>query len=130
MAEKPGSLLGGMLLISGSCIGAGMLGLPIVTGLAGFFPSLIMFFLAWLFMTFTGLLLVDVNSSFKRQVNFVTMVGHSLGRFGRLLCWVLYVFLFYSLLVAYTTGSGGLVSSFLGALFSNSFPLWAGCLFF
>lgn len=44
MNEKRGSVLGGMLLIAGSCIGAGMLGLPIVTGLSGFFPSLAMFF--------------------------------------------------------------------------------------
>ena len=40
--EKKGSVIGGMLLITGSCVGAGMLGLPIVTGLVGFFPSLIL----------------------------------------------------------------------------------------
>jgi tyrosine-specific transport protein len=42
--NKPGSIFGGVLLIAGSCIGAGMLGLPIITGIAGFFPSLLMFF--------------------------------------------------------------------------------------
>ena len=44
MNEKSGSVLGGMLLIAGSCIGAGMLGLPILTGLSGLMPSLFMFF--------------------------------------------------------------------------------------
>ncbi|NGX44712.1 MAG: hypothetical protein K1060chlam3_00887, partial [Candidatus Anoxychlamydiales bacterium] len=38
---QPGSVLGGMLLIAGSCIGAGMLGLPVLLGLTGFFPSII-----------------------------------------------------------------------------------------
>lgn len=126
MSDKPGSVLGGMLLISGSCIGAGMLGLPIVTGLAGFYPSLIMFFLAWGFMTLTGLLLVEVNGWFKTQVNLLSMVGHSLGRWGRGLCWLLYLFLFYSLLVAYAASSGGLVSSF----FQEALPSWIGSLFF
>ena len=41
--KKEGSVFGGMLLIAGSCIGSGMLGIPIVTGVAGFFPSLLMF---------------------------------------------------------------------------------------
>jgi len=36
MSEKQGSVLGGMLLITGSCVGAGMLGLPMMTGLSGF----------------------------------------------------------------------------------------------
>ncbi len=130
MSEKPGSVVGGMLLISGSCIGAGMLGLPIVTGLAGFYPSLIMFFLAWLFMTLTGLLLIEVNGWFKTQVNLLTMVGHSLGKWGRGLCWLLYLFLFYSLLVAYTAGSGGLVSTFYSELFHNGLPVWVGSAFF
>jgi len=130
MAKKEGSLLGGVLLISGSCIGAGMLGLPIVTGLAGFFPSLIIFFLAWLFMTFTGLLLVEAYGWFQKEVNFVSMVGQTLGTWGRIFCWILYLFLFYSLLVAYTAGSGALVSTFLQDLFPQAFPPSYGSLFF
>ena len=69
MSESKGSVLGGMLLIAGSCIGAGMLGLPIVTGISGFLPSLALFFCGWLFMTATALLLVEVNGWFSRQVN-------------------------------------------------------------
>ncbi len=38
------NLLGGILLIAGCCIGAGMLGLPVLSALAGFTPSLFMFF--------------------------------------------------------------------------------------
>src|SRR3972149_4119009 len=118
MSDKPGSIFGGMLLIAGSCIGAGMLGLPIVTGLAGFYPSLVMIFLVWGFMTSTALLLVEVNGWFSGQVNYISMVGHSLGKIGRALCWILYLFLFYSLLMAYIVGSSGIVSSFVSAIFS------------
>ena len=125
--EKPGSLIGGILLIAGSCIGAGMLALPILTGLAGFFPSLAIFLTAWAFMTCTGLLLVEVNGWFNTKVNIVSMVGLTLGKFGRGLSWILYLFLFYSLLVAYISGSGSLFASLV--VFTK-IPDWVGSLFF
>lgn len=128
--HQPGSLLGGVLLIGGSCIGAGMLGLPILTGLAGFFPSIVMFLAAWAFMTLTGLLLVEIHSWFSTDVNLVSMYGHALGRFGRALSWILYLFLFYALLAAYISGSGGLVSNFCQNFIHFGLPVWVGSLFF
>jgi len=130
MAKGTGSVIGGMLLIAGSCIGAGMLGLPIVTGFAGFFPSLLMFFIAWIFMTATALLLVEVNGWFSKQVNLLSMSGSTLGKWGKNLCWVMYLFLFYSLLVAYISGSGSLVSTILQNSFSLKLPIWIASLFF
>jgi tyrosine-specific transport protein len=130
MSQKPGSLIGGSLLIGGSCIGAGMLALPILTGLAGFFPSLLMFLCAWAFMTLTGLLLVEVNGWFTKQVNIVSMAGQALGHFGRGLSWILYLFLFYALLVAYISGSGNLFSTFFQTALSWHIPIWIGSCFF
>jgi tyrosine-specific transport protein len=130
MTEKKGSVIGGMLLIAGSCIGAGMLGLPIVTGLSGFFPSIALFFCAWLFMTATALLLVEANGWFSHKVNLLTMVNHSLGKWGKALCWVTYLFLFYALLVAYISGIGSLCGTFFKVSFNTAFPLWIGSLVF
>lgn len=123
MKDQPGSLIGGILLVGGSCIGAGMLALPIVTGLSGFMPSFLMFFLAWAFMTATGLLLVEVNSWFPQRVNIITMAEKTLGPVGKVLGWILYLFLFYSLLVAYIAGSGSLAATY-------SIPSWIGSVFF
>jgi tyrosine-specific transport protein len=130
MDQKPGSLLGGTLLIGGSCVGAGMLGLPIVTGLCGFYPSLIMLIVAWAFMTATALLLLEVNGWFSKNVNLISMVGHSLGKWGQKLSWMLYLFLFYSLLVAYQAGIGIDVSSMTSRLFAFHIPPWIGTFFF
>ncbi len=130
MNDKSGSVLGGMLLIAGSCIGAGMLGLPILTGLSGFFPSLLMFFCGWLFMTATALLLVEANGWFSRQVNLLTMTNHALGKWGKGVCWATYLFLFYALLVAYISGIGSLCDSFFHVNFRISFPPWIGSLLF
>jgi tyrosine-specific transport protein len=128
--SNSGSLIGGMLLIAGSCIGAGMLALPILTGMAGFFPSLSMLFLSWAFMTFTGLVLVEVNGWFKGQVNLISMAQESLGRKGRLIAWLSYLFLFYSLLVAYIAASGTVFSTIFESIFSIYLPPPAASIFF
>ncbi len=129
-SSTKGSLFGGMLLICGSCIGAGMLAIPVITGLAGFWPTLLMFTVAWLFMTLTGLLIVEVGSTFEKPVNFPTMIGRTLGQTGRFLSWLLYLFLFYALLVAYLSGSGNHFASFAKQFFSLSIPDWLGSLLF
>lgn len=130
MTQKPGSLLGGALLITGSCVGAGMLGLPILTGLAGFGPALLMFFIAWIFMTLTALLLVEATGWFPKQVNLLSIVNYSLGKWGKAFCWITYLFLFYALLVAYVSASGSLCSTFLQNFYQICLPPWVGSVFF
>jgi tyrosine-specific transport protein len=118
ISHRSGSVLGGILLVAGSCIGAGMLALPILTGLLGFIPSLILLFIAWGFMTFTGLLLVEVNGWFNKQINLLSMAREALGPKGSWTAWISYVFLFYSILVAYTAASGSIFSAIFSSLFS------------
>lgn len=113
-----GRILGATLLIAGCCIGAGMLGLPIVAGLSGFIPSTLMFILVWAYMLATGLLVVEVNLWFKEDVSFLTMAEKTLGKAGKWVAGGLFLFLFYSLMVAYIAGSGallcGLMDKYLG----------------
>ncbi len=125
-----GSVLGGILLIAGSCIGAGMLALPIMTGLAGFFPALVALFIAWAFMTFSAFLLVEVCGWFSGQVNLLSMAKESLGNVGRTIGWFTYLFLFYALLVAYISASGGISSAIIMDLFGFHLPAWGASLFF
>lgn len=113
MDQEKGSVLGSTLLIAGSCIGAGMLGLPVSTASGGFKPALILFVFSWLFMMVTGLLLLEVNLYFKKDVNLITMADRTLGKIGQGVAWFLFLFLFYSIMVAYTAGSGELVVDFI-----------------
>ncbi|VHO05190.1 aromatic amino acid transport family protein [Candidatus Rhabdochlamydia sp. T3358] len=123
---KQGSVMGGALLIAGSCIGAGMLALPIVTGMAGFLCSTILFFLAWAFMTSTALLLVETNGWFHEQINFLSILDHTIGKSFKALGWITYLFLFYALLVAYISGTGTLFASFFYSFFNLQIPDWIG----
>lgn len=128
--QLKGSVFGGILLITGSCVGSGMLALPVVTGIAGLGPSLVMFFLAWAFMTTTALFLVEVNGWFTERVNYISMVTKVLGRFARFICWITYLLLFYSLLVAYIALSGQHFSSLFSWLFSMNISSVIASIFF
>ncbi|MFI5344566.1 MAG: aromatic amino acid transport family protein, partial [Chlamydiales bacterium] len=128
--HKQGSLLGAILLIAGCCIGAGMLGLPVLSGMAGFKPSLLMFFICWLFMAATGILLLEVNLWYKEEIHIVSMAERTLGKFGKITSWLVFLFLFYSLMVAYIAASGSLVADFITDNFSLSMPHAIGSLIF
>lgn len=128
MDTKPpfGHLMGGMLLVAGTSIGAGMLALPVVTAEGGFWPSLGIYALCWVFMSCTGLLLLEVCLRLPAQANLVSMAGAYLGKPGKIFAWALYLFLFYCLSIAYISGGGSLLLSWLGL----NIPPWTGGLLF
>jgi tyrosine-specific transport protein len=130
MSNSSGSCFGGMLLILGSCVGAGMLGLPIQTGLEGFLPSVLAFLIVWGFMTLSGFYLIEVTSWHQHQVNFLTMISSSLGKVGKLLGWLFYLFLFYAILVAYMAASGNILSHFLSSTYHIVVAPYIATLFF
>lgn len=127
-SQHNGSLGGCILLVAGCCIGAGMLGLPVLSALAGFLPSLVMFILSWLFMISTGLLLLEVNLGFKEDVSIISMADRSLGLIGKVIGWGGFLFLFYALMVAYISGTGELLTYFLQRFLGIAIPSWMGSL--
>lgn len=128
MTHEKGSVFGGILLITGCCVGAGMLGLPLLSAVAGFKPSFLMFILSWLFMACTGLLLLEVNLWFDDEVSIITMAGRTLGTVGQIAGWGLFLFLFYSLMVAYVSASGALFADFAREIAGLSVAPWVGSL--
>lgn len=123
-------LVGGILLVAGSCIGAGMLGLPVLSGAAGFTPSIFVFLICWLFMVSTGFLLLEVNLWFGQSANLITMAEQTLGRWGKGVSWVVFLYLFYCLMVAYMAASGTLVADFTAVYAKAPIPKWLGSLLF
>ncbi len=123
-----GSLTGAILLIAGCCIGAGMLGIPVISALSGFIPSTLMLTLSWLFMSTTALLLLEINLSFKEEVSLISMAGKTLGAFGQAIAWVCFLFVFYCLGVAYISGSGELLAGFYFSLTGLPLANWIGYL--
>ncbi|MBS0621389.1 MAG: tyrosine transporter [Verrucomicrobia bacterium] len=113
-----------MMIVAGTCIGAGALGLPVLTGDAGFFPSLLLYLACWLTMACTGLLYLEICLWMGPEANILSMAGRFLGAVGKGVIWFVYLYLFYSLTVAYVVGSGGVVSGLM------PMPHWLGILIF
>lgn len=119
-------LLGGILLVAGTTIGAGMLALPIVTGFAGFIPSIVLFVIYWVFMTFTALLMLEVNLWMGEHTNLITMAKKTLGRGGQAISWMIYLFLLYTLTTAYVAGGGHIIVDFARQVTEWNLPSWIG----
>lgn len=116
----------GALLVAGTSIGGGMLALPVLTSLAGFMPSLVIYLICWLFMASTGLLFLEVSQWIKGESNIISMADFTLGTAGKYAAWVLYLFLFYCLTIAYIVGCGNIVVELL----QSRIPDWAGSILF
>ncbi len=101
-------LIGGILLVMGTTIGAGMLALPIATAELGFWGSTLLLIVCWAIMTTCAFLFLEVNLWLPPNNNMVSMVGATLGRSGQVVAWVLYLMLLYSIISAYIAGGGDL----------------------
>ncbi len=106
-----GSMMGGALLIAGTCIGAGMLAMPTVTGPAGLVPALFINLVVCLYMLATGLLYLEATLWMPDGAHFLSMAERFLGRYGKWLTAVVFLFLYYCLEVAYVSGGAPILSS-------------------
>ena len=122
-----GTILSAMFLVAGCCIGGGMLALPVATGINGFIPSLVVMFICWIMMTLTGLFLLEVSLWMEVGVHVDTMTHRILGNFGRWISWILYLFICYASIVAYTAAGGSQISLVLNHLFDLSLGKEWGC---
>lgn len=103
-------LIKGSLLIAGTSIGGGMLALPVELSLGGFLPSIVIYFICWMLMACTGLLFLEISLWLKNESNIITMAKKTLGYKGEIIAWILYLFQFYLLTIAYISGCGALLT--------------------
>lgn len=116
--------IGATLLIAGCAIGAGMLGLPVMTGAAGFLPSSLLLVASWAFMALSGLVLADLVISFNEpDVNLITLATKYLGKVGKWVTCLLFALLFYAIMVAYSLGGGIFIADFVQTFCSIALPI-------
>lgn len=119
-----------IFLVAGTCIGGGMLALPVATGANGFLPSIVMMLICWFAMTVTALLLIEVSLWMEEGAHIITMTSKFLGKPGKALSWVLYLFICYASIVAYTAGGGSQIASALDSFGGWSISKAVGCIIF
>lgn len=89
------------LMVSGTSVGTGILGLPIATSSAGFIPSLGAFLFAWIFMTLAALHILEIKMEVRGSHNLSSMIKLTLGKYGQLFASIVIPILLYSLLCTY-----------------------------
>lgn len=131
MISKKNRLVGAILLVSGTTIGGGVLAMPVITGLSGFFPSLFWMTVIWLFMMVTAFYLLEVNLRLRGETNLISMTRTTLGKPGEFVAWIAYLLLLYALLSAYLLGCSQILTEFFYSSFSLQIApwLWLGILF-
>ena len=98
-----------VLLITGTTVGAGMLGLPIKTGLSGLLPSLLGMIVVWGLMLGTAWILASrIIASDHTTSDLPTLFQQELGTAGKWLSIIGYLTIFYGLLVAYLSGASSI----------------------
>lgn len=122
-------LLGSILLVVGTSIGAGMLALPIATAQLGFPGSLILLFICWIVMAAGAFLLLEVNLWVPLNSNLNTMARTTIGPIGQIISWITFLLLLYSLLCAYIGGGSDLFHNLL-ARANIDIPMWAASIIF
>lgn len=118
MISKANKFLGAILLISGTTIGAGMLALPLTTGLAGFVPAICIMTAIWLYMMLTAYYLLEVNLRMRGESNLISMMSKTLGAGGQIVSWIIYLLLLYALMTAYMMGCTKVLNDLL------PLPIW------
>lgn len=106
--------LGGILLVAGTSIGAGMLALPITTGVGGFYSAAGLFILCFIYMLITLFMLLEANLHEPSvEANIISMAKKHLGAFGAITGWFSFLLLLYAVAAAYMSAGGSLVAKFI-----------------
>jgi len=116
-------VIGATFLIAGGTVGAGIIALPVKTAAAGFIPAMTAMTGCWVFMVFTASLLLELSLWFGPGANLTTMADKTLGRRGKALVIVLYLFIYGATLCAYMAEGAKFVSMGLIAL-GAAIPMW------
>ncbi|MDF1653639.1 MAG: aromatic amino acid transport family protein [Coxiellaceae bacterium] len=119
--------IGSILLILGTCIGGGMLALPIVTAEQSYWLSIVMVCFTWIVMTAGSFALLKVNLDMAPGSNLVSMSRHTLGRSAAILTWGAYLLLLYSLICAFLAAGGDIVQALLHKV-DVTIPRWSATL--
>lgn len=106
-------MIGCVLMILGTAVGAGMLALPLATSGANFQTTVAMMLFSWVVMTIGAFAILEVNLWFPSGAHLISMVDKTLGKPAKQLTWVVYLLLLYSALSAYLSGMGDIIHGLL-----------------
>jgi len=117
-------LFGGIFLIAGTSIGAGMLGIPIKILGINFNISIITFLYSWFIILLSSLAMLEISFWFKKDSNIISISKILFGKKITIIISIIYILFFYALIIAYISGSYSMLietTNFKNNIFSKIF---------
>lgn len=118
------------MVVSGTAIGAGMLGLPMISAGMWFYWSMALLIISWFCMYRSSQALLEVNLHFQPGASFHTLAKTLLGPFWSTLNGFSVAFVLYTLVYAYVSGGGSVVQQALLPALGIGVPRLVSSLFF
>ncbi len=113
------NMIGSIFLVTGTTIGAGMIALPVKTGIYGYGATLFMFIAVWFATLVIAFSMLEANLQQKNGANLITMIRFTLGKPGEIIGWVSSLLFLYCIIAAYLSGLGELTSYSLRYFFDT-----------
>lgn len=107
--QKTPALLGGILLVIGNVVGAGILALPMATAELGLPAAIFALFIFWLVMMLGAHYFLEANLAFPPGSNLISMSRTTLGKYSTAIAWICNLIVMYSLIAAYISGGSDLI---------------------
>lgn len=118
-------ILGSILFIAGTSIGAGMLGLPIRTIGIDIYFIFFLFFFVWICMTVSSLAMLEISLWLPGNTNIISISNFIFGRRISFFIGFLYILFLYSLISAYISGGSSMLLDLFAinceSVYCNSF---------
>ena len=108
-----------ILLVAGTCIGAGMLALPMALAKLGVVPSLVIMFAIWFLTYYPSLVSVELNLHSERGLSLGLLGQKFSGKIAEIIGETSVKLLSYALLAAYIYGGSSIIHKLIGAGWSN-----------
>jgi tyrosine-specific transport protein len=112
-------MIGCVLMIIGTIVGAGMIALPLATSESNFQTTFIIMMFSWIIMTIGAFAILEVNLWFPSGAHLISMVDKTLGKHVKVITWIVYLLLLYSALSAYLSGMGDILHGLLQSAHIN-----------
>lgn len=122
MTFRPSPIFGGTMLVAGTAIGAGMLGLPMISAGMWFSWSVAVLVGSWFCMFRSSQAILEVNLHFQPGDSFHTLVRELLGPAWTAINGLAVAFVLYTLVYAYVSGGGSVVQHALTPVLSVEPP--------
>lgn len=107
--------IGAILLVAGTCIGSGMIALPMVLAKLGLVPSILLMGMIWFIMYYTSLVNLELNSQAGQGLSLGALGRLFSGRTAELIGTISLKLLSYSLLAVFIYGGSSILKELIAS---------------